>query len=171
MDDLRKKQILVLLVAALIILLSIIYVAFALTRGGTEDKTYLTPIPQGTIDAFRNTSELKTKLQAVIAAQRVLPASRIRFEQPPRVRSVAKTTLSDAYQQVAQSGETYTYTLPDSTPVWLVWFEGNLRIEGGPRPPNATEVPSQFGPGCAYVIILTSNQQAGTAVGGLSCPK
>lgn len=168
MQGTRKNRSIIFLAAALITLLAVLYTAFQVRSGLFEDKAYLTPIPQSTIYAFADNVELKTKLQAVIAAQRALNSSRIKFEQPPRVRSVLKTTLSEARKQVQQPGETFDSTQPGSTPVWFVSFKGNLRIEGGPQPANATEVPRPFGPGCAFVIIPT-HQQTGTTVGGLGC--
>ena len=53
-------------------------------RDLTEGTYYLTPIPQATLFAFPDEQSIKTKLQAVIAAQRGIDASHVNWVAQPK---------------------------------------------------------------------------------------
>jgi hypothetical protein len=116
-----------------------------------EDKSYLTPIPESTLSAYRSEMPITNKLEAVIAAQMFMRTTRLEYEETPSVVSVDELTLDEAHRRVRdpQSGNYYYEDRPGNTIVWLVVLEGNYRI----IPPVADYTPEPFGRGCAYVII------------------
>jgi hypothetical protein len=141
--------------------------SFAIYRPNpTEDTLYLTPIPQSTLDAITITPPITTRLQAVIAACRVLGTTRLEFSTSPSVLSVEEMRLADAIQQTGFPGAT-SDALPARSDVWLVIFDGDYRII--PPDPMHTYTPEPPGHGCAAVIIVTNNGLSGGA-GTLRCP-
>ena len=118
-----------------------------------EDKTYLTPVPEGTLHAYGETRAVGGKLQPVNEAWLMLSASRLEFRDTPRVILVEELTLEDAHQKVGipRPGDYHFEDRPGSTRVWLVIFEAEARII--PPDPEHTFTPGPFWPGCTYVIV------------------
>ena len=133
----------------------------------TEDTVYLTPIPQETLMAYKETMPITSKLHAVIAAQAILGTTRMHYTAPPQVVLVEETNLGDAHKRVKQHG-TYTYEdRPGNTKVWFVVFEGDWQII--PPDPMHTITPPPPSHGCAYVII-EANEYGRAQIGGINCP-
>jgi hypothetical protein len=59
----------------------------------TEDKAYLTPVPEATLDAFRFGQPVMTKLQAVIAAQAGIRTTHMEWVGPPVAISAEEMDL------------------------------------------------------------------------------
>ena len=133
----------------------------------TEDRTYLTAVPEATLMAFRSDSPIRNKLQAVIAARVNLESTRLRFSEPPQVVSVDALSLEEAHQRVAQPRITTYEDRPGDTPVWLVIFEGDWQVF--PPDPFHTVTPPPPVHGCTYVII-DQNDGARTEICEISCP-
>jgi hypothetical protein len=132
-----------------------------------EDTSYLTPIPEATLAAYQSESPIENKLQAVIAAQRVLQTTRLDYQEEPVVVSVDEMRLEKAHQSVQQlqPGDYFYEDRPDDTKVWLVMFEGMWRII--PPDPEHTYTPEPFSYGCIYVIIDRDNR---SEMGTIACP-
>ena len=136
-----------------------------------EDTTYLELIPEETIYAYRFGSQIKTKLQAVIAGrQELLSSPHFYCVNTPEVFSVEKLSYQEAINRVEQLEITsYVDQLQDAQ-VWLVIFECDIQVDNSPFPEeNETpEVPVKFH-GCIYSIIEVSG-----AIGGeirtIKCP-
>ena len=131
-----------------------------------EDNLYLTPIPQSTLDAFVITPPITSKMQAVLMARRELGTTRLEFTEPPSVVSVDEMDLADA-NRAAGFPQSSTNDLSGDTNAWLIIFEGDFRIV--PPDPMHTYTPEPAGPGCAAVIIITSNGMS-SGIGTLDCP-
>jgi hypothetical protein len=129
-----------------------------------EDTSYLTPIPESTLSAYRSEMPITNKLEAVIAAQMFMRTTRLEYEETPRVVSVDELTLDEAQRRVRdpESGNYYFEDRPGDTKVWLVVLEGNYRI----IPPVPDYTPEPFGRGCAYVII---DQDGGGEMTAMAC--
>ncbi len=132
-----------------------------------EDRTYLTPIPEATLRAFRSDSPIESKLQAVIAARVNLESTRLRFSEPPQVVSVEAMSLKLAHQRAAQPGVSTYEERPGDTQVWLVILEGEWQVF--PPDPFHTVTPPPPVHGCTYVII-DQQDSARTEIGGIGCP-
>ena len=111
-----------------------------------ENKAYLTPIPRATIDAYPYNRPVKTKLQAVIAAQQ--ESFHMDWTSPPTAIFTQEMKYEDALQKIEQPG-TYSYVEPErlQVKVWLVVFEGDWTITD----PLGTTI----GPisGCTCVVV------------------
>ena len=85
-----------------------------------EDTSYLTPIPESTLSAYRSEMPITNKLEAVIAAQIFMRTTRLEYEETPRVISVDELTLDEAHRRVrdAQPGNYYCGDRPGNTIVW-----------------------------------------------------
>jgi hypothetical protein len=133
----------------------------------SEDKAYLTPIPEATLAAYRAGSPIRSKLQAVIAARISVRATRLRYTEPLKVVMAEELKLEDAHKRVAQPG-VYTYEdRPSDTAVWLVILEGDWQVL--PPDPLHTVTPLPPSHGCAYVM-LDANDSGRTEIGGVECP-
>jgi|WetSurMetagenome_2_1015567.scaffolds.fasta_scaffold490146_1 hypothetical protein len=129
-----------------------------------EDTTYLTPIPDATISAYREGSSIDNKLQAVIAARQELNTPHFQPVGAQKVLFVKELRLADAYKLVENPG---SYTYPDwveDSKVWFVVFEGDIQVTG---PGEHTPDPPFHG--CSYVIIRAKSDQGGGVVGGIDC--
>jgi hypothetical protein len=155
-----------------VILSAILIITISLGCSGTfiqEDKTYLTPIPQETLRAYRFGSPIINKLQAVIAA-------RIEINSPPHFKCVStpitvsaeEMSLQKSHTLVAQPGSQTYDERPGDTRVWLVVFECDLQVFP-PSPGTRTPMlPPPFH-ACSYVIIQAEDAM-GSEVGGIECP-
>lgn len=119
------------------------------------DPSLQTPITRETLDAFRNPPLIQNQQQAALAALRKLGESRLEYNQPPKVISVAKMSNRAAMKHLATSGME-DFTVVDRE-VWLVVFEGEFRIV--PFGPGTT--PGAFGHRCVWVVIGVENDQGG----------
>jgi hypothetical protein len=125
-----------------------------------EDTSYLTPIPQSTIAAYKEDMPIKTKQDAAIAAQALLSSTRLEYEELPRVTFVENLSLEEAHQKVRQTqpGEYFSEDRPGNTRVWLVLLEGNWRIV--PPDPEHVYTPEPLTHGCAFVILDRENDRS-----------
>ena len=131
----------------------------------TDDTTYLTPVPEETLFAYRVEPPISDKLEAVMAARLSLQASRLHFSLIPVVVSVEALKLEDARQRVEQSGITHYEGRPGDTKVWLIIFEGELQLI--PPDPEHTYTPRPPQHGCIYVIVDADD--SGGQLGGMDC--
>jgi len=132
-----------------------------------EDQSYLTPIPENTLLAYRAGTPIANKLQAVIAARALLSTSRMEDLQTPVVLSVERMSMAEAVKQTTRPGVENFADLPDSTPVWLVIFEGEWRLN--PPAPAQTVTPLPTFHGCQYVWIA-EDASGYSATGNIDCP-
>jgi hypothetical protein len=116
-----------------------------------DDLRYLTPIPEATLAAFSPDQPITSRVEAVIAARRLLETTRLSFSTSPGVIYVDQITLGEALQRENVPTQEYQYYHPTGTMIWLVAFEG----EGQVIPPQAgTPGPEQTSVlRCTYVII------------------
>ena len=133
----------------------------------SEDTTYLTPIPQNTLDAYLNRPPADEKLQVVVAARLFLGTTRIVFTEPPDVLSIESISLEEARQRVDQPETTLYEDRPGNTTTWLVIFEGDYQII--PPAPENTLPPEPAHHGCAYVIVDPFTME-GDEGGTFGCP-
>jgi len=141
----------------------------SLRSGITENATYLSPIPEVTLLAYREGQSIENKLQAVVAANAALRTTRIHYDEQPKAIQVELMKLKDAHNLVRYQG-TSDYAFedrPDNTRVWLVLFKRNFVII--PPDPENTYTPVSPTYGCLYVI-LDNNNPGRTEVSGLGCP-
>jgi hypothetical protein len=135
--------------------------------GASEDTTYLTPIPQSTLSAYREVYPIETQLEAVIAARAHLGASRAQFVEEPKVLLVEQMTLAEADKRIAPSGPSVIQPSQGETPVWLIIFEGDWQVF--PPDPSHTVTPPPPRHGCSYVVVgVTESHYA--EVDRPSCP-
>jgi len=117
-----------------------------------EDDSYLTPIPETTLNAYRTNMTIENKVQAVVAAQAYIRTTRIDFIDRPNVVSVEEMQLEEAnkFLHPASDGGYYE-DRPGDTKVWLVLLTGNWRI----IPPDFDHsyTPRPFRRGCAYILV------------------
>jgi hypothetical protein len=130
-----------------------------------EQQTYLTPIPESTLMAYREGTPIGNKLQAVIAASALLSNSPMENIQPPEVIYVQRISLAEAIKKTAKPGEQIFEDIPPQTPVWLVIFKGTWQVY--PPVPGNTVLPPPYH-GCQYVWIAEANNGY-TATGGIDC--
>src|SRR5664279_1508420 len=120
-----------------------------------EDQSYLTPIPESTLQAYREGTPITNKLQAVIAARVLLSTSRMEEIQPSEVIFVERTTLADALKKAEKPGMETFEDIPLQTPVWFVIFQGDWQLH--PPLPGITATPLPPFHGCQYVWIAENN--------------
>ncbi len=132
----------------------------------TEDTSYLTPIPEATLIAFRRGASIDNKLQAVIVA-RIELMSPIHFKPvgTQEVLFVEELNLSEAYRMVENAGSSPHQTSAGTTKVWLVIFEGDIEVT-----PPLQRTPNPPFHSCSYVIFDAVGGQGGE-VGGVDCGK
>jgi hypothetical protein len=130
------------------VIIAIMNSGCSMIRDMTEDKSYLTPVPQATIDAYLLDQPLNTKLQAVIAAQKgILTFHRNWIRQPIAIYA-EKMIYKDAINRVDKPGSTDYYdSTPSDTLIWLVVFKGEWTY----TEPLGTVTPPLSG--CAFAII------------------
>jgi hypothetical protein len=135
----------------------------------TEDTTYLTPIPEATIDAFKEDQPVKTRLEAALYAIKYSNVGHFVFNSLPKVVSVEKLSIADAKKRVARPG----YSGYDSTnwgdEVWLVVLEGEIQIYPPPPPGDKqATLPPPFH-GCNF-FMFDVNPSGGGELGSIACP-
>ena len=131
-----------------------------------QPQTYLTPIPESTLMAYREDTPISNKLQAVIAASALLSNSPMENIQPPEVIYVQRITLEEAIQKTTKPGEQIYEDIPPKTPVWLVIFKGTWQVY--PPVPGNTVLPPPYH-GCQAVWIAEANNGY-SATCGIDCP-
>jgi len=131
-----------------------------------DDQSYLTPIPESTLQAYRGGTPITTKLQAVIAARVLLSTSRMEDIQPPQVIYVQRMTLAGALKKAEKPGVETFEDIPMQTPVWFVIFQGDWQLH--PPLPGITATPLPPFHGCQYVWI-SENNNGYAATGGIDC--
>ncbi len=132
----------------------------------TEDTTYLTPVPETTLAAYRPGSPIESRLQAVIAARASLATTRLRYAETPEVVWAEEMKLEDAHKRAAQPGVSTYEDRPGDTKVWLVVFEGEWQVI--PPDPLHTVTPPPPSHGCAYVI-LDATDSGRNEIGTMDC--
>ena len=134
----------------------------------TEDPSYLTPIPQETLQAYEFDTPVRNKMDAVIAARLSLSTTRLNFTETPKVISVEEMKLSDARRRAAQPGINTYEDRPGDTMVWLVIFEGEWSISGPPTDPANPATMEPPSHGCVFVIV-DANDSSRSDVGTIFC--
>jgi len=160
------------LIIGLLFLLAVLAAAAALLLPGLpEDTTYLTPIPQQTLAAYKLGLLIETKLQAVIAA-REMCCGKAFFIGTPIVRLVEETSLGEAQKRVAVPGSYQSEDRSLDTKVWFVVLQGDLQVDPPPDPGYQTHTPTPtiLQGGCTYVIIQAENPSNRSQNGGIACP-
>ena len=131
-----------------------------------EDQRYRTPIPENTLQAYKEGTPITNKLQAVVAARVLLSTSRMKDIQPPQVIYVHHMTLTEALKKTEKPGVETFEDIPLQTPVWLVIFQGDWQLH--PPLPGITATPLSSFHGCQYVWI-TENNNGYAATGTIDC--
>jgi hypothetical protein len=132
-----------------------------------EQPTYLTPIPESTLMAYREGTPIGNKLQAVIAASALLSNSPMENIQPPEVIYVQRITLAEAIKKTTKPGEQTFEDIPPQTPVWLVVFKGTWQVYPD-SPGNTGTLPPPYH-GCQSVWITEANNGY-SATCAIDCP-
>jgi len=115
-----------------------------------DDITYLTPIPESTLKAYRPITSINNRLDAVVAAHRQFDMARLYFTQgEPAVVLAEKMTLAEATKLMPKNTNAVLMEdRPGKTIVWLVVFKGQWQV----LPPASSEfLPVETG--CIYVMI------------------
>lgn len=133
-----------------------------------ENLSFLTPIPENTLSAYRSGTPITNKLQAVIAARAFISNGAIRSLQTPVVVSADRMTLAAVRKKTFRPGESFYTDMPFYTPVWLVIFKADWQPDAQPPPPGQTVTPPPVYPGCQYVW-MTENDNGMSATGSIAC--
>lgn len=112
-----------------------------------EDTTYLTPIPEATLLAFREGKPIENKLQAATAARRALGYMHFVAVGTPTVLFVGEMSPGEAYRRLKMPDSTSLISPQMDSMVWLTLFEGDFQV----TPPGEQPLPIVHG--CAFVII------------------
>ena len=136
---------------AIIILLIVVYSSKLKPLKGNEDTAYLTPIPMETLLAYKCSSPIANKLQAVIATHDCLIYLHYKIVGELKVDSVESITLAEAQRRVAQPNDFARDNRPGETEVWFVLFEGDWQPDYSWEP-QLTITPNPPTHGCSYVI-------------------
>jgi hypothetical protein len=105
---------------------------------------------------------VKSKLQAAIAAQVALGATRLHYAQPPQAIFVEQVGSPEGQRRMR------SIDAKPAADAWLVIFEGDYQIIGPAMPATpsvATPTPIPYVHGCVFVILSTVDStfiQAGT---------
>ncbi len=134
-----------------------------------KDDTYLTPIPEKTLQAFDIRAPITNKLQAAIAGQILGNSSHFRFVSTPIIRSVEEMSLAQAREQLPGSGADER---PLDTKVWLVIMQVDVQIVPPPPPYYQTMTPTPLiiQDSCSYVLFEALNPSSQLQLGGIKCP-
>jgi hypothetical protein len=136
----------------------------------TEDTSYLMPIPEATLRAFKY-GPVTTRLEAAITAINQSRGGHFGFNQIPVVRSVDKLALDEALKRRAEPAGTYENLSGWTPEVWFVVLEGEIQVY--PPPPTGfgkATLPPPFH-GCNSVMFGTNYPENGMlALGGITCP-
>ncbi|MEO7838686.1 MAG: hypothetical protein ABIU06_04990 [Anaerolineales bacterium] len=142
----RKK---ILFLLALITIVTFLVNCSSVTS--TEDKAYLTPIPESTWSAYREIRPINNRFDAVLEASQEIHHSRLTFTQgAPIVVFTEEMTLTEAKKLIPEDpGEVYSSEdRPADSKVWLVIFEAQWQI----LPPMSNDL-LPLETGCIYAII------------------
>jgi hypothetical protein len=134
-----------------------------------EDKTYLTPIPEATLAAFKYDGLITNKLQAAIVALKSSMGGHFGFNNRPTVISVEKISLTEALRLTKQ--ENYSYNFRNwGSEVWFVVLEGDIQIIPPPPPGGFRKatLPPPFH-GCNYEMFDVNYPIGLSATGGFPC--
>ena len=131
-----------------------------------EDQSYLTPIPESTLKAYKGGTPITNKLQAVVAARVLLSTSRMEEIQPSEVIYVQRMTLAEALKKAERPGVETFEDISLQTPVWFVIFQGDWQLH--PPLPGITATPLPPFHGCQYVWVAENNNGY-AATGGIDC--
>jgi hypothetical protein len=133
---------------ALIPFLAISTAGCAKIRGLVQDDSYLTPIPQTTLDAYQYGQPVETRSQAVIVAQMGGLPFHTNFIDRPVVIFAEKMDYGEALRRIERSRPTtYFDPTPLDTPVWLVVFKAEYTL----TEPLGTISPPYSG--CALALV------------------
>jgi len=131
----------------------------------TEDKTYLTPVPEATLRAFRFDQPIETKLEAVITSQRQIETTHINLLEPPQVIFVKWMDYREVIERLEESEtESQSNTISPEAAVWFVVFKGKMSIT---QPLGKTTEPGNL---CAFAIINPESGE-GYRYGTRNCSK
>jgi hypothetical protein len=131
----------------------------------TVDKAYLTPIPQGTMDAYQYGQPVKTRLQAVMAAWKGgILAFRQNWAKQPDAIYAEEMSYKEVLPRFEILGLPSNSSVPLNTRVWLVVFKGDYTISG---PDGSETLPFS---GCGFAVIGAENGE-GIQAGNIACEK
>jgi hypothetical protein len=114
-----------------------------------------------TVEAW-HPGPVKSKLQAVIAAQIALGATRLHYAQPPQAIFVEQVASPEGQRRIR------SIDARPAADAWLVIFEGDYQIIGPAMPATpsaATPTPIPYVHGCVFVLLSAVDGmfiQAGT---------
>ena len=113
-----------------------------------EDSSFLKPIPEATLQAFEYGQPIKTRLLAVIAAQREMQANAIKDPLSSLVVSVEQMKYGTALARVERNINQVIQAHPDNMNVWLVVF-----LTENTSPTNESARSAEISQICTFVII------------------
>ncbi len=116
-----------------------------------------------------DTEHLPPEQQKIVTeAQRFLGASRLEFQAPPQLIRIEKTTHARARRFIDRHDSlSFGKKKGANSPVWLVVFEGEMRII--PPDPLRTFTPGPFTHQCVYVIVDPATHM--NALRNSRCPR
>jgi hypothetical protein len=120
----------------------------------SEDRAFLTPVAEETLQAYRVGAPVRNKLQAMTAAQawlRFYPS--FRYVPPIRIVSAEQMKYREAKLRIAQPDQDTYYSILPDTYVWLVVFNGEFQIIPG----ESHGTPYPAGTGCVSMIVDASD--------------
>jgi len=164
-----------------LLLLVAVTVAYSLFYNAKAGNAYLTPVPLETVFAYQVNYPIYSKLDAVIAARKELASSRLRSKEIPKVVYIDYLIYGKAKDKTIPKNASSNDVFPLYKMIWIVVFEGQWRIEGGPvepiQEPTHTLVPHSQSSNlltptippnrCVYVLFAGSISGEGGAVGGI----
>ena len=137
----------------------------ATSNKAADNRTFLTPVPEETLLAFRFGSPVSSELQAVIAAQVSLGATRLRYTEAPTVVTVEQASYGEVRERIGQSKSFADDDYPADTKVWFVIFAGEWQI----LPPGPDATPFPLSDGCVVVIINSDDGSPLQTGGTIAC--
>ena len=183
MDTLNVKRLFryTIITGIVLLLLVAVMVAYSLLYNAKGGNSYLTPIPLETVFAYQVNYPIDSKMDAVIAARKELASSRLRSKEIPNVIYIDYLSYGKAKDKTIPENASSNDVFPSYKMIWIVVFEGQWRIEGGPVEPTYEPTPTldphsqslnvltpTIPPNrCVYVLIAGSIRGEGGAVGGI----
>ena len=126
------------IIVVVLFLLITVTIAYSLLNNAKAGNAYLTPIPLDTALAFQVNYPIDNKLDAVIAARKQLASSRLRSKVLPNVIYIDHLSYGKAKDKTIPENASSDDVYPSYKMIWIVVFEGQWRIEGGPVEPTRT---------------------------------
>ena len=123
------------------------------------DSTYLTPVPEATLWAYRPGERIENRQQAAIeATQAVMSNAHFRCVNTPTMTSVELMSLLEASIEIEHPEEiSQPASPPADTPVWLVKLACDILVTS---PQGETlAAPTQ---GCMYAVLPVDHQAGRT---------